>query len=534
MVQTKGTADTSLVKSAHQELAYTDEQIRELAKCSDPVTGPLYFMENYMMIQHPTRGSIKFKPYDYQIDLINNYVNYRHSINMMGRQMGKTTCAAGYLLWYAMFVPDSFILIASYIGDSAQDIMDRVRYAYEECPDYIRAGTTEYNKTRITFDNGSRMTSSTTTEKTGRGKSISIVYLDEFAFVAPNIAKEFWTALRPTLATGGKCIITSTPNNDDDQFATIWRSALNTFDEYGNATDLGSNGFKGFLAVWKQHPDRDEEWAREERDAIGEDRFRREHNCEFIIFDETLVDALKLVSMHGTDPIRNMGKVRWYKHPHPSFSYVVSLDPCLGTGGDNAAIQVLELPSMIQVAEWQHNKTAVEGQMQVMMDILIHLEEMQAQHIYWSVENNTLGEAALVVIRETGEENFPGEMLHEPQTSGRSKRIGRRGFTTTNKSKLESCVILKRWIESDTIHLQSKPTISELKNFVAKGASFKAKSGETDDLVMALVLAVRMINHIATYEDDVYDVVSANLSGAYDNEPSSLETEWDEPFPMSF
>ena len=32
--------------------------------------------------------------------------------------------------------------------------------------------------------------------------------------------------------------------------------------------------------------------------------------------------------------------------------YVVTLDPCAGTGGDNAAIQVVELPTMKQVGEW--------------------------------------------------------------------------------------------------------------------------------------------------------------------------------------
>ena len=29
-----------------------------------------------------------------------------------------------------------------------------------------------------------------------------------------------------------------------------------------------------------------------------------------------------------------------------------------------------------------------------------------ADQIYWTVENNTIGEAALVVIRDTGEESF--------------------------------------------------------------------------------------------------------------------------------
>ena len=55
--------------------------------------------------------------------------------------------------------------------------------------------------------------------------SLSLIYLDEFAFVKPRIASEFWTSISPTLSTGGKCIITSTPNSDEDQFSQIWRQA---------------------------------------------------------------------------------------------------------------------------------------------------------------------------------------------------------------------------------------------------------------------------------------------------------------------
>ena len=88
--------------------------------------------------------------------------------------------------------------------------------------------------------------------------SISLLYLDEFAFVRPSIAEQFWTSIAPTLATGGKAIITSTPNSDDDQFASIWREANKRMDEYGNERDIGRNGFHGFLARWDRHPDRGE------------------------------------------------------------------------------------------------------------------------------------------------------------------------------------------------------------------------------------------------------------------------------------
>lgn len=525
----RGTADTSLVKPAHAKVEYTPETLLEFQKCCDHDTGPLYFMREYMKIQHPTKGGIDFHPYDYQLKLIENYNNYRYSINMLGRQMGKTTVAAGYLLWYAMFRPDSTILVAAHKASGSNEIMQRIRYAYENIPDHIRAGVAEYNKGSITFDNGSRIVSSTTTETTGRGMSLTLIYCDEFAFVRNTIAKEFWTSLSPTLATGGKCIVTSTPNNDDDQFAMIWQQANKMFDEHGNAKEVGINGFRPFIAKWDEHPERDDSWAGQERASIGEERFRREHNCEFVIYDETLINSLYLLEMKGAEPVRKMGQVRWYKHPHPDCTYVVSLDPSAGTGGDNSAIQVLELPTMTQIAEWQHNRTPIEGQMRTMMDIMQYLKELSVKQVYWSVENNTIGEAALVVIRDTGEENFPGDFLHEPKKVQGKK--GRKGFHTSHRTKVEACLQMKRLIEGDKLTVNSKACISELKNFVARGNSFKAKPGEHDDLVMSLLLGIRMIEFIASFEDEVYEAINSNLSNDFTSDYRD-DDEYDGPMPI--
>ena len=206
-----------------------------------------------------------------------NSDNHRYYSN--GILSHNTTSAAGYLLWYAMFVPDSTILVAAHKYTGSQEIMQRVRYAYENVPDHIRAGATNYNKGSIEFDNGSRIVSATTTENTGRGMSISLLYSDEFAYVRPTIAVEFWTSISPTLATGGKAIITSTPNSDEDQFALLWKGANKCEDAYGNQTELGVNGFKAFRAYWHEHPDRDEAWAEQQRAALGPDRFAREHDC---------------------------------------------------------------------------------------------------------------------------------------------------------------------------------------------------------------------------------------------------------------
>ena len=481
--------------------SYTEQQLREVVKCADPLTGPQYFLDNYFYIQHPTRGRMRYHPFDYQRRLVDTYHNYRYSISLMPRQTGKSTTAAGYLLWYAMFVPDSTILVAAHKYTGSQEIMQRIRYAYESVPDYIRAGVTSYNKGSIDFDNGSRIVSATTTENTGRGMSISLLYCDEFAFVRPGIASEFWTSISPTLATGGKCIITSTHNSDDDQFAQIWRQANKTLDEYGNETELGINGFKAYRSKWQEHPDRDEKWADEMRAQLGEERFRREMECEFIIFDETLINPIHLAEMAGIDPIEKQGQVRWYKRPEKNCVYLVALDPSLGTGGDPAAIQVLELPSMKQVAEWQHNKTPIQQQVKILAEIVKGISESinSINDVYYSVENNTLGEAALIAINEYGEENFKGIFLSEPKRAGVS-RIYRKGFTTTNKSKLAACAKLKQLVETKKLHIASKALVSELKTFVAAGNSFEAKLGEHDDLVMSMLLAVRMATYLREYD----------------------------------
>lgn len=492
-----------IIKTPYKSILWTSDQILEFQKCADPVTGPMYFMENFFYIQHPTKGSIKYIPYAYQNKLIDIYHSNRYSISLMPRQTGKSTTAAGYLLWYAMFVPDSTILVAAHKYLGAQEIMNRVRYAYENCPDHIRAGATSYNKGSIDFDNGSRIVAQTTTENTGRGMSISLLYMDEFAFVRPTIASEFWTAITPTLSTGGKCIITSTPNSDEDQFAQIWKKANKCIDEYGNTTELGENGFRAYRSYWHEHPDRDEQWAAEMTSQLGEERFRREMGCEFIIFDETLINALHLVEMAGIEPIEKQGQIRWYSKPNSHLTYVVALDPSLGTGGDPAAIQVLELPSLKQVAEWNHNKTPIQKQVQLVNDICAYLCDITGteNQIYYSVENNTLGEAALMAIAQIGEENFKGVFLTEPSKPGIKR--SRKGFTTTNKSKLAACAKFKSLIEQKKLHVASKALISELKNFVAQGNSFAAKLGETDDLVMSMLLAIRMTQALQNFDADL-------------------------------
>lgn len=231
-------------------------------------------------------------------------------------------------------------------------------------------------------------------------------------------------------------------------------------------------------------------------------------NCNFVTDDLTLINPLCLVRMQSSEPEFYTGTVRWFKMPEPNKTYMVGLDPSIGSGSDFAAIQVFELPGMIQVAEWQHNMSVAKIQVKVLLQILHFIDGTMRDHIdqrgdpelYWTVENNTIGEHVLQIIEDTGEERFPGTFISEKKKKGSTRRF-RKGLNTDNKKKLSACARFKSLVESDRAQMNSRQLIRQLKAFVGTegGITYKAKPGEHDDLVMAAMLCVRMLDMVSLW-----------------------------------
>jgi hypothetical protein len=504
-------ADFEPTKAPNKKVEFTEEQLLELAICEQD---PLYFIEKFVKVQHPVKGMVPLVLYPFQREMVRSIHEHRKTVMLAARQLGKTTVAAAYLLHFAMFNENKTILIAANKLAQALEIMQRIKVAYEACPDYIRAGVRKYNEGSMTFDNGSRIVSQATTPNTGRGMSISLLYCDEIAFAPSNMVEAMFTSLSPTLATGGKAIITSTPKTDTDLFHRIWSGANDNTDEFGNPDEKchngeGKNGYFPFSAIWSDHPDRDQAWADAEEATIGKAKFEQEHLCRFVSDDETLIDSRMLAEMKSmAEPAFYIETTRWYEEPLPNSTFLIALDPSLGTGGDYAAIQVFALPELTQIAEWQSNKTPPRDQIKTMMKILHTLDGEMREHpdqhgepeIYWTVENNSIGEALLQIIEDTGEDRFPGQMVNEKKKKGQSRRF-RKGLNTDNRKKLSSCARMKSLIESGRMTLNSRNLVSELKNFVSKGASYGAKSGLHDDLVSSTLLITRMLDIVIDWSN---------------------------------
>lgn len=498
----------------------TTDEIVEFLKCADD---PIYFIEKYVKVQHPTRGAIPLELYDFQKPAIHNFVNYRNNILLFGRQLGKTTLAAAYILWFVTFNQDKTVLMTSHTLGGAIEILDRIKFSYKELPYFLKESIEINNRSSILLRNKSRIVCRASNPDSTRGLSVSLLYCDEIAFLRDQAA--FLTAISPTLATGGAFIVTSTPASNEDEFAKLWYGANNTIKPDGTESDVGINGFKATFATWRDHPDRDEEWARHEREKLSDTKFRIEHECEFIDdSSNTLIDSRILQHMRSVDPVLTTGQVKWFKVPSPGNSYFVVLDPSLGTSNDWSAIQILEMPSLEQVGEWSSNTAPPRTQVKMLYDILnFIMDEIDPDGdpedvpIYWSFENNTIGEAILQIIEDSGVEHFPGTLVSEKRTGNMSKRF-RRGLNTTPKNKIIACSKFKSLIESNRLVPKSVGVIKQLKNFASKGVSFSARIGN-DDLVMAFILAVRLIEMTKNWE--IYDpeIISDSLDTSYNHEP---------------
>lgn len=515
---------SDLIKRAYAPSEYTPETVQELIKCQQD---PVYFIKNYVYLQHPSKGKMLFNLYDYQVELVNSMHQQRWTIALLARQMGKTQTISMYLLWYAMFVKDQTILIASKNNAHAMEIMDRIRFAYEELPHWLKAGCKYYNKHNIEFDNGSRIKSEATTEKTGRGLSISKLYLDELAFINPRIQENMWASLAPTLSTGGSAIISSTPNGDTELFAQLWRGA-----------NTEQNSFKPSFFPWNRHPERGEEYLKEMRGQLGPKKFRQEVLCEFISSDAMLIDSIKLAFFKPVQPVfENMGFKFWTdKIGGPNKTYMVGVDPATGNGSDFTSIEVFEFPSLKQVAELRLNTVHVPliyAKIKWLLKFLRQPDENRKRaEVIWSFERNGIGEALVAMIQNDQD----GDGVYLDGTELFNERADRYGVYTTGSSKLVSCMQLKNLIEKiqGGMTIYSEALIFELQNFVAQGGTYAARYGSTDDAIMATLVVMKLLNRLSSYNDDARKLVYEMVQPDADNKPEEGDAFGGEPVPFTF
>lgn len=467
------------LKRANVNVSFTPEQVQEYVKCSED---PIYFIKNYVKIVSLDQGLINFNMFDFQELFVETINENRFTIGKMPRQCGKSTTLVAYILWYILFNPTSNVAILANKQTVAKLHMDRLKVAYEYLPKWLQQGIKEWNKMSIELENGSRIIAAATSASAIRGGSFNLIMLDEFAHVPENIANDFYTSVFPTITSGKttKLVIISTPNG------------LNLFYKIWVDSAEHRNDFKNVEIHWSQVPGRDQTWREQEIRNLGsEDKFRTEHECDFIGSTNTLISANKLKTMVFRNPIyKNDQGLRVYEKPKEKHSYLTLVDTSRGQGLDYSAfciIDVTEMPYKI-VAVYRNNTISPMVYPNVIMNSCREYNDA-----FVLVEINDIGgQVADILYKELEYENVLISSVRgrKGQTldGGFGNSDTQLGIRTTKVVKRLGCSVLKSMIEGDKLILNDIDMMRELVTFISKNNSYEADTGSNDDLVMCLVL----------------------------------------------
>ena len=184
-------------------------------------------------------------------------------------------------------------------------------------------------------------------------------------------------------------------------------------------------------------------------------------------------------------PSPRSGSLYVWEDPKPGSSYLIGVDVSEGlVDGDESAVQVLETPSMSQVARWSGL---------ISPDDLADLAAWMGHHYNTAAicaEVNGPGYATN--LRLARQLYYP--LLYRREVFD-STKIGfqkKWGFNTNRQSKQILVGTLREAIDKDTTRIRDTETAMQMSHYVLNDGKYQAASGYNDDLVIAYGLALQM------------------------------------------
>ena len=468
-VKARATRETYLgnpnVKRDGVNEQWTQESILEYKRCMDD---PIYFAEQYIKVISLDEGLVPFHLYPYQKEMFGRYNEFRFNIILACRQSGKSISVCAYLLWYALFYPETTVAILANKASTAREMLSRITLMLENLPFFLQAGTKALNKGSLEFGNNSRIITAATTGSSIRGLSINLLYLDEFAFVEK--AAEFYTSTYPVISAGKdtKVIVTSTANGIGNMFYKIWEGAVQEVNE-----------FTSFRVDWWDVPGRDEKWMQQTIANTSKLQFDQEFGNTFFGTGDTLVSAEALMELRAKQPKRRIEQADGliYSDPKKDKEYIMCVDVGKGRGQDYSTFTLIDISvkPFEQVAVYRNNTISP-----LLFPSIIYKYAKLYNNAYVIIESNDQGSlVANGLYQELEYDNVHMESAVKANAIGQAM---------TRRVKRLGCSGLKDLIETNKLKIVDEQTILEISTFVAKGNSYEASEGNNDDLIMTLVM----------------------------------------------
>ena len=518
----------------NSKFEWTPKMLAELKKAKQNL---LYFAENYFFIVNLDRGREKITLHSCQKRSLRKMRDNRFFILLASRQIGKTTMMTIYTLWHACFNSDQRMLIVANKEGTAKEIFSRIRMAYEELPNWIKPGVSEYGKESLKFTNGSTIGISTTTGTAARGQAINVLVLDELAFIEPHLVDQFWKSVYPVISSSkkSKIFIASTANGTANLFYKIWNGAIEE-----------TNGWGYDKILWNEIPGRDTKWRDDTLRTIGsEEAFNQEFGCEFVSSGEMAIneELFEILKVNCVKPkmVMEEGNYKIFREPDEFGLYVAGVDIAEGVNQNASVIQILDLKDLTnieQVAVYHNKEINPFHFTQKLHEILLQWGSPPAL-----IERNNCGAQ---VVEQLYFNYRYGNVVTYAAGAGKQKnnKVGVLAHTNTKYRMVTNMRYFMNELRS--VNVRDIETLTEIKNFVKyPNGKWAAKPGINmlDDRVMSMGWALIILENeliqryfeVLRFDDNNrpaelkrydYDIHTPLGKGLWDedNEESKLDT----------
>ena len=489
---------------------------QEYIKCAKD---PVYFMKKYCWIQHPTRGRVQFNLYPFQEGTLNLLQKHDRSIILKSRQLGISTLSAGISLWMMVFQKDKSILVVATKQDTAKNLVTKVKFMYDELPSWLQIGFTENNKLALRLKNGSQIKAVSAAGEAGRSEAISLLIIDEAAFIETNKIDEIWGSSQQTLSTGGKAIVLSTPNGTGNFFHKMWVKA-----------EEGTNGFIPIKLHWSVHPERDQEWRDKQDDELGPRMAAQECDCDFTTSGHTVFENEMMKFIEETyicDPVEKRGiegGLHIWEYPDYTRKYMVVADVARGDSLDYSAFHIIDIEESKQIGEFKGQISTKE------FGHMLFAISTEYNNALLVIENANIGWNTIQVVIDKGYDNLYYSPKGDAATNAEAflskgyditdttKMLP--GFTISMKTRPLTIGKLDAYLRDKAIVIQGKRTLEEMRTFIWMNGRAEAQIGYNDDLVMSLSTACYIRDTALKFAQQGIDITNAALKSWKRNAPT--------------
>jgi hypothetical protein len=492
-----------------------NQDFTEFIKCAKD---PVYFLNNYGYVFDMRKKMVsQLNCFPYQEQVVKDYTKNKNIIILKSRQMGMSVITAGYIAWRLCFSVDERILIVANDGAGAVRFLDTVRQFLDNLPKFLLPDERTINNTKqIVFSNGSKVKAVASGKQAGRGESLTMLVLDETAFIEH--AYDIWMGAGLALSvTGGQCIMISTPNGASGLYHETWVAAKK-----------GENDFHKIELHWSLHPilsdgleERIDEygkkyfwspWYQQEKDRLLNDtvKIAQELDLSFegsaaVVIDNMIIERYEK-ELLNYKPIcyynyKQLGETGFidavtnfhvYEKPVEKRNYIIGADVGRGDGADYSTIQVIDADNLVQVAEFQGK---------ILPDIFAEMicrVATEYNKAYIVVECNSFGLATALALKNALKYDY-NRIYHSKSI----KKIYNRsnghvadkdaeipGFQTTTKTRPLVVNSIVKYMREGQVKIHSTRLLDEFKTFVHNGDKIEHAPGYHDDLIFAFGIAL--------------------------------------------